>query len=144
MTAATAATATADAAARRGWGLLRRLPVTAGLVVVLLVGAPLGTASALGTGAGPLREGRWWTLLTAGLTVATPAGTVVTLLLVAGLLGAVEHRVGSRRTLAALVGGQVAAGLVGSGAAALLAATGDRWGQLLTGALVVGPLPGVL
>lgn len=131
-------------AARRGRGVLRRVPVTAGLVAMLLVGAPLGTAAALGTGAGPLAEGRWWTPLTAALTVATPAGTVVTLLLVAALLGPVEHRVGSRRALAALVGGQGAAGLVGTGAAVLLAATGDRWGQLLTGALVVGPLPGVL
>ncbi|SDP55767.1 Lysylphosphatidylglycerol synthetase, C-terminal domain, DUF2156 family [Klenkia soli] len=124
--------------------LLRRVPVTAVLVVVVAVGASWGTDRTLGTGAHALAAGRWWTLPASALSVATPAGTLVTLLLIAALLGPVEHRWGSRRTAPALVLGQVAAGLLGAGASALLATTGDRWGLRLAGALVVGPLPGVL
>ncbi|QXG76557.1 DUF2156 domain-containing protein [Modestobacter sp. L9-4] len=129
----------------RGAGrLLRRVPVTAALVLVLVAGAGGASPSALGTGVGPLAAGRWWTLLTAGLTAAGPTGVVVTVLLVAALLGPVEHRWGSARTAVALLGGQLAAGALASGVGALLEATGDRWGRLLSAAVVVGPLPGVL
>ncbi len=124
--------------------VIQRVPVTAGAVLVLPATGVLVDPAALGTGVGPLAAGRWWTLLTAGLVAATPAATVLAVVLVAALLGPVEHRWGSRRTAAALVGGQLLAGLLGTGAIAGLSAVGDRWGRLLAGAVVSGPLPGVL
>ena len=125
-------------------GVLRRVPLTAGLVGTLLAGAVLGSPASWATGVGPLSAGRWWTLLTALPTAATPRTALGTALVVVALLGPVEHRWGTRCTGLALVAGQVGAGLVGTGVVAFLAGTGDRWGGLLAGAGVTGPLPGVL
>ncbi|QNG35417.1 DUF2156 domain-containing protein [Geodermatophilaceae bacterium NBWT11] len=125
-------------------GVLRRVPLTAGLVGTLLAGAVLGSPASWATGVGPLSAGRWWTLLTALPTAATPRTALGTALVVVALLGPVEHRWGTRCTGLALVAGQVGAGLVGTGVVAALAGTGDRWGGLLAGAGVTGPLPGVL
>ena len=123
---------------------LRRAPVTTALALVLVATSVLTDHVRWGTGVQPLAEGRWWTPLTAGSVTSSPGATVLGVLLVAALLGPVEHRHGSRRTAAAWVLGQVAAGLLGTAVTAGLQATGSGWGRYLGRAVVTGPLPGVL
>ncbi|SCX57088.1 Lysylphosphatidylglycerol synthetase, C-terminal domain, DUF2156 family [Klenkia marina] len=124
--------------------LLRRVPFTAGLLVVLVASAFVADRTRWGTGVHPLGEGRWWTLLTSGLVTSGPREAVVGVLLVAALMAPVEHRRGSRWTAGTWVAGQAAAGLLATLAAGILQDTSAWWGRFLVQAVVSGPLPGVL
>lgn len=124
--------------------VLRRVPVTVGLALVLVATAVLADQARWGTGVQPLAEGRWWTLLTAGAVTSKPGAGVLGVVLLAALLGPVEHRRGSRWTAVAWAVGQVAAGLLGTGVAVALQGAGSGWGAHLGRAVVTGPLPGVL
>ncbi|MEI4271457.1 DUF2156 domain-containing protein [Klenkia sp. LSe6-5] len=124
--------------------VLRRVPVTVGLAAVLVASAVLAVPAHWGTGVPPLEQGRWWTLLTAGLVTSGPREAVVAVLLVGALLGPVEHRLGSRWTATTWLLGQVAAGVLATAVAVLLQDTSAWWGRFLVQAVVTGPLPGVV
>ncbi|MPQ96753.1 DUF2156 domain-containing protein [Modestobacter sp. I12A-02628] len=131
-------------------GRLRQTPVTAGLVVLLVAGAVADALTGrpveqvLGTGVGPLSDGRWATLATSGFAASSPVVLVASVAVVLLLLPRVERLLGPVRALGAVLGGQVLAGLVALGGVAVLSAAGDRWAVQLADAVVVGPLPGVL
>jgi phosphatidylglycerol lysyltransferase len=139
--------------------LLRQSPVTVGLVVVTwLLGAltegwsvwstnenspstPHGFVLKMAVGASQLHNGLWWTPFTAGLwNVALAAYAVITVLaLVIGVPA--ERLLGRRRTALVLVLGQVLSSLLGVGAVALLARTGDSWLTSLNKEVAVGTSP---
>ncbi|MCU1669346.1 MAG: rhomboid family intrarane serine protease [Blastococcus sp.] len=125
--------------------LLRRNPVTLGLLVVLVVTTSWGnprreTRAAFGAGLGQPP----WGLLTSAAWCAGTLSCVGTLIAVAVLLGPAERRLGSRTALPALVAGQVLGTLLGLASIWALRATGDPWARLLSATVVVGPMPGVL
>jgi phosphatidylglycerol lysyltransferase len=129
----------------------RHCPVTAALLLALLMTAPLvdalagsGAVRALSTGVPALAAGRWETMLTAALVVPGYAARALTTIVVLALLAPVERRFGSRRLALCLVVGQVVATGTGLGLVTLLGLGGERWAQLLAGQLATGPLPGVL
>jgi phosphatidylglycerol lysyltransferase len=148
--------------ARRALELLRQSPVTVGLVVVMwVVGAvtegwsvwsinedspsmPHGFVSKMAVGTSQLRDGLWWTPLTAGLwNVALVAYVVITLLaLVIGVPA--ERLLGRRRTALVLLLGQVLSSLLGVGVVALLARTGDSWLTSLNNEVAVGTSPALV
>lgn len=141
---------------------LRQAPVTVGLVVVMWVlGAltegwsvwstnedspsmPHGFVSKMAVGTSQLEHGLWWTPLTAGLwNVSLSAYAVMTLL--ALLIGVpAERLLGRRRTALVLVLGQVLSSLLGVGAVALLARTGDSWLTSLDKEVAVGTSPALV
>ena len=137
----------------RAWDLgelLRRNPVTVAALALLL-----GVAAATGSlvsgpsprqlasvGAG-VHQPVWTLLASAAWSAHLPSyGLAVAGIL--GLLGPAERRLGSVRTGAVLVAGQ----LVGTAAGLLLvravAAAGDVWARELSTMLVVGPFAGLL
>jgi lysylphosphatidylglycerol synthetase-like protein (DUF2156 family) len=129
----------------------RHCPVTAGLLLVVLITAPLvnalagsGGLRALATGVPALAAGRWETILTSALVVPGLTSRILTAIVVVALLAPVERRFGSPWLALCLVGGQVIATGTGLGLVTLLGLVGERWAQLLAGQLATGPLPGVL
>ncbi|MGZ4644245.1 MAG: bifunctional lysylphosphatidylglycerol flippase/synthetase MprF [Blastococcus sp.] len=129
--------------------IVRRTPVTAGLVVVLLCAAllsgslfhPLSPAELAEVGAGDTRPAVG--LLTSAFWCSGPLACAMTIGL-ALLLGPAERRLGSPVVLGGLIGGQVVGTAVGLAMIRVLAATGDVWARQLSGTVVVGPLPGLL
>ena len=96
--------------AARAGAAVRNAPVTVALVAFLwLVGAATGSLMAgpspalravVGSGVGPVRDGRWWTVLTSVPWCAQLLGYVVTSLAVLVLLPFAERRLGAARTVA--------------------------------------------
>jgi lysylphosphatidylglycerol synthetase-like protein (DUF2156 family) len=141
--------------ATRAFALARRLPLTTGtalLVLVLGVGTralwdplasrPEGVAFAYGLPA--FEDGRWWTVLTGALVAMHPLQYVPVVLGLVVLGGFSEWRLGARRTAVVLVGAHV----VGvCGAAAFLALTRDQgwgWATALAQQTDAGPSAGFL
>ncbi|MBV8934054.1 MAG: rhomboid family intramembrane serine protease, partial [Kutzneria sp.] len=136
--------------ARRLLALLRRSPVTVGLVAALwlvaiatgsLLSGPTDSLMAqVAVGPPTLAAGRWWTLLTAlfwcqGLLSYL---TTTVLLLVVGVPA--ERLLGRRRSALVLLTSQVAGGLVAVGLVALGASViGSSWNDDPTAFTVVGP-----
>lgn len=130
--------------------LVRRAPLTVGLVVVLwTLGALTGSllhgpapelAARVGAGLGPLRDGAWWGLVTSALWCQGLASYLLSTAMVLALLPVAERRIGSRRTAVLAVVVQVGGSLVGLGAVALLDRLADgRWADQLAASTAVGP-----
>jgi lysylphosphatidylglycerol synthetase-like protein (DUF2156 family) len=149
--------------ARRVFGLLRQSPVTVGLVVVMwllgavtngwsvwskntedLPGMPHGLVSKMAVGTSQLQHGLWWTPLTAGFWNVSLTAYVVTTLLALFIGVPAERLLGRRRTALVLVLGQVLTSLLGVGAVALLAGTGDSWLTSLDKEVAVGTSPALV
>jgi len=89
---------------------LRRAPVTVTLIAGLwVVGAVTGSVlggpppvlrAVVGSGVGPVRDGRWWTVLTSLPWCAQLLGYLGTSLAVVALLPFAERRLGAARTVA--------------------------------------------
>jgi phosphatidylglycerol lysyltransferase len=140
--------------ARAAARTVRRAPLAVALVLLVWAyglatrSLPAGPGPRLldrvGTGVGPLAEGRWWTPLSAMLWWGSVGAAVATsaLVLLGGALA--EHRIGAARTAALLVGTQVLGTL---GALALVAAgavLGGGWPTDLAAQVVVGAAPGAV
>lgn len=123
--------------------LMRRHPVTVGLLLLLALTATLAPANVpriVATGVGrPL-----WTLLTSALWCSGAMAYLATGTAVVVLVGAAERRLGSRITAAALVLGHVLGTAVGLSAIWALRQAGDIWARQVSTMAVLGPLPGVL
>lgn len=130
--------------------MLRRAPVSVGLVVLLwgfslasgnLRGATPGWRDAVGIGLPALVEGRWWTLLSSVLWCGGPGGYAVATLSVVFLMAPAENRIGSRRTLLVAGVAQVLGVMAGLGLVALGARVGDPWFAQMMGTVAAGPSP---
>ncbi|MWB99411.1 bifunctional lysylphosphatidylglycerol flippase/synthetase MprF [Agromyces seonyuensis] len=135
-------------------GVLRRLPVTIGVVVVLVVvGIVSGgfTSAAqdaawypdFAYGLPSLQAGRWWTPVTGTFLVTQPWGYAILLVLVPLGIGWLEWRRGSLRAGLVFGIGQLIAVLGASLVVLVLAAVGLPWGQELATVLDVGPSGGL-
>ncbi|MBB5958075.1 hypothetical protein FHS29_004683 [Saccharothrix tamanrassetensis] len=140
---------------RRTAEVLRRLPFTVSVVVVMLV---VGVASgALWTdavdepwypevafGVPSLAEGRWWTPVTGSFLAIVPAAYVPMTGTFALFVGLAEWRLGTRFTAVVAVVGQLGAVLLGALLLVLLRWTGWDWAERTAGALDVGFSAGAL
>ncbi len=135
--------------------LLRRVPFTATLVVVLLVVGlvsrtmwrPLWRESwyhEVAYGVPALREGKVWTFLVGWCFTLTPAQLVGGLVLIALLVGACELRLGTKRTAWVAVLGQLGGTLGASLLVWALSATSWTWAQHVANLRDVGFSTGVL
>ncbi|WP_169337867.1 bifunctional lysylphosphatidylglycerol flippase/synthetase MprF [Propionicicella superfundia] len=118
--------------------LIRRAPVTTALLATLLiVGISTGTAwtplrslpwfEQVAFGWPALAGGRWWTVLTGSFLARTPVEFWLMPPLVVLGVGICEWRLGTRRTLPAACGLQIAGVVLASLAVGTLAATGWGW-----------------
>jgi phosphatidylglycerol lysyltransferase len=134
--------------------VVRRAPLTATVVLVLwvvgaatgsLIDGPAATLSlAVGTGVGPLHDGRWWTLLTSALWCW---GLPSYLLCTGGLLVLLpiaERRLGGVRAGVALLLLHVIGTLAGIGVIMLLGSGGGRWTTQLDESTALGPSVGLV
>lgn len=139
---------------RRVADIARRLPATAGLLLVLLAVGVASTGLWTPFATSPLHDtvayglpafeaGRWWTPLTGTFFVATPWLYAP---IIAGLsgIGYLEFRRGSRVALSYFAGGQLGAVLIASALLWLAALLPWPWAQEQAAALDVGPSPGVI
>ncbi|MCW2503010.1 MAG: hypothetical protein JWO79_1294, partial [Actinomycetia bacterium] len=133
---------------------LRTAPVTVTALAVLLAVAlfsgslPGGPspqlADRVGAGLAAIRDGHWWVIATSGLWCTSLAGYLVCSALVVTTLPWAERRIGSLSTAGILVITQVVGSLTGLALVQLIATTGGRWAQHLTGAVAVDPAGAVL
>jgi phosphatidylglycerol lysyltransferase len=149
--------------ARRVLLELRHSPVTVGLVVVLWVlgavsdgwsvwstntddlpSTPHGLVLKMAVGTSQLQHGLWWTPLTAGFWNMSLAAYVVITLLALVIGVPAERLLGRRLTALVLILGQVLSSLLGVGAVALLAPTGDSWLTSLDKEVAVGTSPALV
>ncbi|MFD7451896.1 phosphatidylglycerol lysyltransferase domain-containing protein [Kitasatospora sp. NPDC059827] len=109
-----------------------------------LSGGPSGRLLArVGVGLPTLGEGRWWTPVSS-LSFSTGIGSYVFTSLLLLLVGpAAERRFGRLRTLALLVGGQVAGTLLGTGLVAFGSSAGEQWTASVADQTSVGPAVGL-
>lgn len=144
------ASALADDRAGRFVRLVRRAPLTVGLVAALWVlGALTGSllhgpspalAASVGAGLGPLRDGVWWGLATSALWCQGLDSYLLSTAMVLALLPVAERRIGSRRTAGLALVVQVGGSLLGLGVVALLDRVADgRWADQLAASVAVGP-----
>ncbi|MCM2419520.1 DUF2156 domain-containing protein [Streptomyces sp. RKAG293] len=134
---------------RRGAGQLRHAPVTVTLIAALwITGAATGSLrrgpddqlfDAVGVGWETLAEGHWWTPLSSGLWCSSLDMYLISTVALAVLGTLAERRMGSARTVLALVAAQVAGTLLGVGLAKLGDLAGDDWLELLSLQAAVGP-----
>ncbi|MFJ2867369.1 rhomboid family intramembrane serine protease [Kitasatospora sp. NPDC087314] len=140
-------------AARALGGWLRSAPLTLVLLAGLwALGAATGSLAhgpserlldRVGVGLPTLAEGRWWTPFTS-LFWCSGAGSYVFTSLLLLLVGpAAEHRLGRVRTLAVLVGGQLAGTLFGAGLVAVGSRVGEQWTASVADQTAVGPAIGL-
>ncbi|MFJ2189508.1 rhomboid family intramembrane serine protease [Kitasatospora sp. NPDC087861] len=140
-------------AARALGGWLRSAPLTLVLLAGLwALGAATGSLAhgpserlldRVGVGLPTLAEGRWWTPFTS-LFWCSGAGSYVFTSLLLLLVGpAAEHRLGRVRTLAVLVGGQLAGTLLGAGLIAVGSRVGEQWTASVADQTAVGPAIGL-
>ncbi|GAA3233010.1 DUF2156 domain-containing protein [Pseudonocardia petroleophila] len=139
---------------RRLVATARRAPLTIAFAALALVagivtgsipnGPGQDVLDAVGTGVGPLADGRWWTPLTAIVLWGGLAGHLVTAVLVLGAGAVAERRVGALRTAALLVGTQVVGTLLAVGSIAAGSAAGGAWAGELAGQVAVGAAPGAV
>jgi lysylphosphatidylglycerol synthetase-like protein (DUF2156 family) len=129
---------------------LRRYPVTAGALLVLV-----GTAVLTGTvGSGPdaaLRReigasvaGPVSGWLTSAAWCAGTSSLVAAALATLLLLGPAERRLGSRAALAAVAAGQVLGTAAGLAVVGAMTAAGDAWAREISRMVVLGPFAGLL
>ena len=97
----------------------------------------------VGSGVGPVRDGRWWTVLTSLPWCAQLLGYVATSLAVVALLPFAERRLGAARTVAAALALQVV-GVLGGCALVGLSRGGTRWVTQLDHTVMLGPSAAVV
>lgn len=140
------------AAAARTGRLIARHPVTTGLTLLILVLAlvtgPLhGPHRPLrvwvGTGAGELLAGHWWSPVTAVLFTDDLLELVTALALVILLVGAAERLLGSWRTLLAFFGTAIVGVVAGVGLQVLGSQAGEMWARNVRGLVVLDVFTGV-
>jgi phosphatidylglycerol lysyltransferase len=130
--------------------LVRRAPLTVGLVAVLWVlGAVTGSllhgpapalAARVGAGLHPLADGAWWGLATSALWAQGLDSYLLSTAMVLVLLPVAERRIGSLRTAGLALVVQVGGSLLGLGVVALLDRLADgRWADQLAASVAVGP-----
>ncbi|MEU1507787.1 DUF2156 domain-containing protein [Kitasatospora sp. NPDC005748] len=132
---------------------LRAAPLTLALLGLLwtvgaatgsLAGGPSrGLLAQIGVGLPTLGEGRWWTPFTSLLWCSSAGSYVFTSLLLLLVGPAAESRLGRRRTLLVLVGGQVLGTLLGTGLVALGARAGEQWTLAVADQTATGPVVGL-
>ena len=132
---------------------IRRAPVTVTLVMALWVvgattgslmnGPPPALRAVVGSGVGPVREGRWWTVLTSVPWCPQVLGCLGTSLAVVALLPFAERRLGPARTVAAALTLQMV-GVLGGTALVGLAHGGARWITQLDHTVMLGPSAAVV
>ncbi len=132
---------------------VRHAPVTVALVALLWVaGAATGSLTAgpspalravVGSGVEPVRDGRWWTVLTSLPWCAQLLGYLATSLAVVALLPFAERRLGSARTVAAALALQTVGVL---GGIVLVGHLPDdtRWVTQLDHTVMLGPSAAVV
>src|SRR5215472_17323842 len=136
------------------WRQFRRAPATvcflaavwvAGLVTGSIAdGPPRWLAGHVGAGLPSLGHGYWWTPLSAGLWASGLGGYLAVTVLGLLVLAPAERRMGSTRTVTALLAAQ-AAGVLLAAALNWLAGLGrEPWLSALAGDTAVGALPGLL
>ncbi|MFJ8625657.1 bifunctional lysylphosphatidylglycerol flippase/synthetase MprF [Kitasatospora sp. NPDC093550] len=128
---------------------LRAAPLTLALLAGLwLLGAATGSLrhgpserllERVGVGLPTLDEGHWWTPLTSAFWCSGTGSYVFTTLLLLLVGPAAEHRLGRLRTLAVLVGGQIAGTLLGAGLIAFGSSAGEQWTASVADQISVGP-----
>ncbi|MFF2077743.1 rhomboid family intramembrane serine protease [Kitasatospora sp. NPDC058162] len=132
---------------------LRSAPLTMALLTGLWVlGAATGSLSggpsgrllaSVGVGLPTLGDGHWWTPVSSMLWSSGVGSYVFTSLLLLLVGPAAEHRFGRLRTLALLVGGQVAGTLLGTGLVAFGSSAGEQWTASVADQTSVGPAVGL-
>lgn len=150
----------ADSVASAGGGgrvvrVVRRLPFTCGLVVVVLVVA-LATQSLwrpvedrswypqIAYGLPSFEANRWWTPFSGFVFGTRPAAVLVIVAAVLLLVGFAEWRLGTRWTVAATLVGHLVAVLAGAGLLWLGRGVNWSWAELVSRDLDVGPSAGAL
>ncbi|MFJ3220691.1 rhomboid family intramembrane serine protease [Kitasatospora sp. NPDC086801] len=141
---------------QRAWRAARTFGVwlrSAPLTLLLLAGLwALGAATGslahgpserlldrVGAGVPTLAEGRWWTPFTSLFWCSGLGAYVFTSLLLLLVGPAAEHRLGRLRTLAVLVGGQLAGTLLGTALIAAGSRVGEQWTVSVADQTAVGP-----
>src|SRR6516225_12313950 len=136
------------------WRQFRRAPVTvcflaavwaAGLGSGAIAHGPSRWLSAhAGAGLTSLGHGYWWTPLSAGLWASGLGGYLAVTVLGLLALAPAERRMGSTRTITALLAAQAAGVLLAAALTWLAGLAGEPWLSALTGETAVGALPGLL
>lgn len=131
--------------------VVRRAPVTVGLVVLLWVvglatgsllgGPPRGLLRHVAVGARPLAEGRVWTPLTSVLWSNGLGGYLLATVLLLLLAAPAERRLGRVRYLLAGLLSQVLGTLLAVGLVRLVSLSPGDWQRQLERAVVLGPYP---
>ncbi len=133
--------------------LLRRVPFTIGLVVVLvllaLVTGPLRGPStlvrhAVGADLAALSRHEWWSLFTAGFFVDNVAQLVVVVVAAVVGVGAAELLMGSRRAALAFAVTGLAAYGIGLGIEGLGVLAGEYWADAVRKLVTIDPLGPIL
>ncbi|WP_162002530.1 DUF2156 domain-containing protein [Streptomyces sp. CB01881] len=132
---------------------LRAAPLTLTLLAVLWAvggatgslahGPSRGLLAQAGVGLPTLAEGRWWTPFTSLLWCSGLASYVSTSLLLLLVGPAAENRLGRRRTLLVLVGGQLAGTLLGTALVAAGSRAGEHWTHSVADQTAIGPIVGL-
>ncbi|MBP0454334.1 DUF2156 domain-containing protein [Kitasatospora sp. RG8] len=132
---------------------LRAAPLTLTLLAVLWAvggatgslahGPSRGLLAQAGVGLPTLAEGRWWTPFTSLLWCSGLASYVSTSLLLLLVGPAAENRLGRRRTLLVLVGGQLAGTLLGTALVAAGSRAGEHWTHSVADQTAIGPVVGL-
>ncbi len=139
----------------RGWLSLvvRRLPFTTS-VLFLLVAVGVGSRGLFtpvsaadwyeryAYGVPALQQGHWWSLVTGTFLVDYPLLYLPMLAFVAGSLGWLEWRRGTRTCAGYFVGGQILALILTAAALLLLVGLGSPWASALSQQYDVGPSAG--
>ena len=136
-------------------GVVRRVPFTASVVIVILVvgllartvWTPIWRLSwfpDVAYGVPALQEGRIWTLLTGWLFFLTPSQYLSGLVMFAVVVGACEVRLGTRPVAIAAVAGEIGGILLASLLVWALSATSWRWADDLARVRDVGFTTGTL
>ena len=133
--------------------ILRRMPVTIGLVAILLIVAfatgPIGGPSKVlrhlvGLELGTIARREWWSLLTADFFVDNLAQLVIVVVAAALGVGAAERLMGSRRTILAFVVTGVAGSALGLAAQAIGVLAGEYWADSVRSLVTIDPLTPIL
>ncbi|MDQ1657054.1 MAG: phosphatidylglycerol lysyltransferase [Cryptosporangiaceae bacterium] len=142
------------AAATQAIRMDRRAPVTVVLLLALTIaalttgalvpGPSHALAERIGLGLGPIRDGQWWVLLTAGLWCRGIAGYLASAALVVLVIPRAERRIGSLRIAGILLLTQAGGAVVALAMVQLIALTGGAWAHHLTRTITVDPAGAVL
>ncbi len=139
---------------RRLAAQLRKIPFTlAFLAAFLTAGAATGSflagppeplLEAASVSAPGLQGGLWWTMFSSLFFATNPLAYLAASLMILGLVGVAEHRLGSLRTAVLFFAGQFAAVSLFLLITQLAQFAGDGWLGAMVGARLIGPYAAVL